>query len=128
VRPGYPMLLAALPDGRFLAGLPGNPQSAVVAFVSLVVPLLAGMQGRPEPALAAVTLGGPVPGRGDFTHLALVRVEPDALAYPVPHAGSSMLRGLARAAGFAVVPPGGRGEPGAAVGLAPLPLIAGERP
>ncbi|HEV8175558.1 MAG TPA: molybdopterin molybdotransferase MoeA, partial [Actinoplanes sp.] len=35
VRPGYPMLLARIPgaDGRprFLAGLPGNPQSAVIA-------------------------------------------------------------------------------------------------
>ena len=42
VRPGFPMLLARLtgPDGRarFVAGLPGNPQSAIVALVSLVAP------------------------------------------------------------------------------------------
>ena len=42
VRPGFPMLLARLAgaDGRvrFVAGLPGNPQSAIVALVSLVAP------------------------------------------------------------------------------------------
>ena len=50
VRPGFPMLLATLPrpDGgtTLLAGLPGNPQSAIVALVSLVVPALAGLAGR----------------------------------------------------------------------------------
>jgi molybdopterin molybdotransferase len=128
VRPGYPMLLAELPDGRFLAGLPGNPQSAVVALVSLVLPLLAGLQGRAQPRLPAVTLGAPVPGRGEFTHLALVRRADDGLAHPLRHAASSMLRGLAQAIGFAVIAPGGRGEPGARVPLVPLPLLDGEVP
>src|SRR6185369_16451214 len=68
VRPGFPMLLARLPGGRFLCGLPGNPQSAVVALVTLVAPLLAGLTGRPLPATREVTLGAPVAGRGDNTH------------------------------------------------------------
>jgi molybdopterin molybdotransferase len=127
VRPGFPMLVAALPDGRFLAGLPGNPQSAIVALVSLVAPLLAGLSGRAMPALPSVTLGAPVPGRGDYTHLALVRVT-DGLAYPVPHVASSMLRGLARSVGFAVVGPGTTGEPGARLPLVPLPIFDAERP
>jgi molybdopterin molybdotransferase len=134
VRPGYPMLLAQVPgdgrpDGRpgFIAGLPGNPQSAVVGLVTLVAPLLAGLCGRPEPTLAMVRLGAPVPGRGEHTHLALVRMEPDGIGYPLPHAGSAMLRGLAQADGFAVIEPGTRGEPGALVPLVPLPLLAGER-
>jgi len=127
VRPGFPMLVAALPDGRFLAGLPGNPQSAIVALVSLVAPLLAGLSGRPIPALPSVTLGAPVAGRGDYTHLALVRVA-DGLAYPVPHVASSMLGGLARSGGFAVVAPGSTGEPGARLPLVPLPIFDGERP
>ena len=63
VRPGFPMLLARLagPDGRvrFVAGLPGNPQSAIVALVSLVAPLLAGLPG---PADAGAAAGHP--GRG----------------------------------------------------------------
>ncbi|HWG99246.1 MAG TPA: molybdopterin molybdotransferase MoeA [Pilimelia sp.] len=133
VRPGFPMLVARVPgpDGRprFVAGLPGNPQSAVVALVSLVAPLLAGLCGRPEPEPATVRLGAPVPGRGDFTHLALVRVDrADGAAYPVRHVGSAMLRGLALADGFAVIEPGTSGEPGARVPLVPLPLLAGERP
>src|SRR6266536_5812183 len=127
VRPGFPMLLAALPDGRFIAGLPGNPQSAIVALMSLVAPLIAGLQGRALPALPSVTLGAPIPGRGSFTHLALVRLV-DGLAYPASHVGSSMLRGLARSAGFALVGPGGNGDVGATVPLVPLPVLDGERP
>jgi molybdopterin molybdotransferase len=126
VRPGFPMLVAVLPGGRFLAGLPGNPQSAIVALVSLVAPLLAGLQGRALPALPSVTLGADIPGRGDFTHLALVRIV-DGLAYPVSHVGSAMLRGLARSAGFAVVRPGAAGATGDALPLVPLPLLDGER-
>ncbi len=127
VRPGVPMLLARFPGGKFLAGLPGNPQSAVVGLATLVVPLLAGLAGRPVPA-GRCRLGAEVPGRGDYTHLALVRVEDDGLAYPLPHAGSAMLRGVARADGFAVIPPGGHGAPGTEVDLLPLPLLPGERP
>ncbi len=125
VRPGFPMLVAAVTHGgrtRFVAGLPGNPQSAVVALVSLVIPLLAGLTGRPEPVLPRVTLGEPVPGRGDYTHLALVSVDPvDGLARPVSHVGSAMLRGLAGARGFAVIPPGATGRAGDAVELVEVP-------
>jgi molybdopterin molybdotransferase len=134
VRPGFPMLLAEVPgagpDGRtaFVAGLPGNPQSAIVALVSLVVPLLAGLAGRGEPGLAEVTLGEPVPGRGEHTHLALVRIESSGLAHPLAHSGSSMLRGLVRADGFAVIPPGTQGSVGSAVPLVALPMVNGERP
>ncbi|MET8910309.1 molybdopterin molybdotransferase MoeA [Micromonospora sp. NPDC004551] len=132
VRPGFPMLLARLvgDDGRvrFVAGLPGNPQSAVVALVSLVAPLLAGLQGRPMPVLPRVTLAEPVPGRGDYTHLALVRWDRAAgTAHPVRHVGSAMLRGLAGADGFAVIRPGTSGAAGDQVPLVPLPLTSGER-
>ena len=132
VRPGFPMLLARLAgaDGRvrFVAGLPGNPQSAIVALVSLVAPLLAGLQGRPMPALPQATLAERVPGRGDHTHLALVRLDRAAgTAHPVRHVGSAMLRGLAGADGFAVIRPGTTGEPGDRVPVVPLPLLPGER-
>jgi molybdopterin molybdotransferase len=132
VRPGFPMLVARVPgpDGRdrFLAGLPGNPQSAIVALMSLVAPLLAGLSGREQPRLPEVTLGAPIRGRGTDTHLALVRVDAAGVAWPMAHVGSSMLRGLAGAAGFAVIPPGASGEVGARAGLVPLPLVNGERP
>jgi molybdopterin molybdotransferase len=127
VRPGFPMLLAAVdrPDGgsALVAGLPGNPQSAVVALMSLVAPAVAGLTGRELPALSRIRLSGPVPGRGAYTHLALV----DADGSAVSHVGSAMLRGLARAVGFAVIPPGGTGVAGDEVALVALPLLTGER-
>lgn len=131
VRPGFPMLLAQVgtPGGiKWIAGLPGNPQSAVVALLSLVAPLIAGLTGRTLPALPSVTLGEPVKGRGQDTHLALVRLGADGLAYPLAHAGSAMLRGVASADGFAVIRPGVASDAGAAVPLVPLPLLNGERP
>jgi molybdopterin molybdotransferase len=133
VRPGFPMLLARVagPDGRprFLAGLPGNPQSAVIALVSLVAPLLAGLHGRGPVVLPEVELAEPVPGRGGYTHLALAAVDHSGrTARPVPHVGSAMLRGLSRAHGFAVIRPGTEGSTGDVVPFLPLPLLTGERP
>ncbi|MFI5913861.1 molybdopterin molybdotransferase MoeA [Dactylosporangium sp. NPDC051541] len=119
VRPGFPMLVAQLPGGQFVAGLPGNPQSTFVALVSLVLPLLAGLAGRPMPESSTVTLGADVPGRGDFTHLALVTLTAGR-AHPVGHVGSAMLRGLANSIGFAVVPPGTEGRAGDLAQLVPL--------
>jgi molybdopterin molybdotransferase len=131
VRPGFPMLLATVErDSRVtvIAGLPGNPQSAVVALVSLVAPALAGLRGRPLRELASIRLAEPIPGRGNYTHLALVSRDRDGNARPVSHVGSAMLRGLAQAAGFAVIVPGSSGVVGAEVPFVPLPTVPGEAP
>jgi molybdopterin molybdotransferase len=133
VRPGYPMLLAVLtgPDGRtrFLAGLPGNPQSAVIALITLVAPLLAGLHGRELLALPKVQVTAPIHGRGADTHLALAALDHDGRsATPVGHVGSAMLRGLANAHGFAVIRPDTEAAAGDVVPFLPLPLLAGERP
>ena len=133
VRPGFPMLLARVPgpDGRprMVAGLPGNPQSAVIALITLVAPLLTGWHGRPLRPLPRVEVTTAVPGRGDFTHLALARLDHDGRsATPVGHVGSAMLRGLSQAHGFVVVRPGTQAAAGDLAPFLPLPLIAGERP
>ena len=132
VRPGFPMLLASVPrPGQrpaFVAGLPGNPQSAIVALVSLVMPLLDGLTGRaPSPRLQ-ITLGDMIKGRGEHTHLALVRIEESGFAYPLEHSGSAMLRGLARADGFAVIEPRTDGPAGSHVPFVAVPLLPGGRP
>lgn len=44
VRPGHPQLLAELPDGRLVVGLPGNPYAALVAALAVVPP---GWRGEP---------------------------------------------------------------------------------
>ena len=132
VRPGFPMLLARVPgaDGRprFLAGLPGNPQSAVIALVTLVAPLLAGLHGRDLAPLPQVEAAATIPGRGGFTHLALAALDHDGrTASPVGHVGSAMLRGLSVAHGFVVVRPDTQGAAGDLLPFLPLPLLAGER-
>ncbi|GAB3656173.1 molybdopterin molybdotransferase MoeA [Glycomyces tarimensis] len=120
VRPGFPMLLARTEEGKFIAGLPGNPQSAVIAVVTLVAPLVAGLRGLPLPELRSITLAEDLPGRGESTHLALV----DRVGNRLGHHGSAMLRGLANAAGFAVVPPAGEAEAGQTVPLATVPGVS----
>ncbi len=106
VRPGHPMLLARWPH-RWLIGLPGNPQSAVVALLSLGAPLVAGLTRRPPPSLGTCVLAEDVPAPATETRLVLARLQ-DGRARPVAHLGSGMLRGLADADGFAVVSPGGQ--------------------
>jgi molybdopterin molybdotransferase len=132
VRPARPMLLASLAPaaGRpaLLAGLPGNPQPAVVALLTLVAPVILGLTGRTLPELATVELAAPLPGRGQYTRVALVRLDADGRAHPLPHAASSALRGLAQAAGFAVIGASREGSPGDHVPFLPLPLLPGEHP
>ncbi|MFB8416693.1 molybdopterin molybdotransferase MoeA [Streptomyces albidoflavus] len=124
VRPGHPMLLAALPGtgsrpARHLVGLPGNPLAAVAGLVTLAAPLLARLGGRipagPYRARAATAL----PGHPADTRLVPVRRTEDGVT-PLPYDGPAMLRGLARADHLAVLPPGGV-TAGEYVTLLPLP-------
>jgi molybdopterin molybdotransferase len=75
-----------------------------------------------------VELAAPLPGRGQYTRVALVRRDADGRAHPLPHAASSALRGLAQAAGFAIIGAGREGNPGDHVPFLPLPLLPGEHP
>jgi molybdopterin molybdotransferase len=128
VRPGHPMLLAALPTGpgagpgagpgsgpasascarpRYLIGLPGNPLAAVSGVLTLVAPLLRTLAGHPTPAPYAAPLTQDVSGHPVDTRLVPVVFDDDSAARPLHFAGPSMLRGLAAADGMAVIPPGG---------------------
>ncbi|GAA4950969.1 molybdopterin-binding protein [Yinghuangia aomiensis] len=107
VRPGHPMVLAHLPgprpgSGRFLVALPGNPLAAVSGMLTLTVPLLRRLSGRPEPRPRRVRIAQAVTGHPRDTRL--VPVSGDM---PLHFSGPAMLRGLAVADGMAVVPPGG---------------------
>ncbi|MFH9728221.1 molybdopterin-binding protein [Streptomyces sp. NPDC017254] len=57
-RPGHPMLLAELPAGGWVVGLPGNPYAALVAARTLLGPLLAGLSGRALGALSRMPVRG----------------------------------------------------------------------
>lgn len=108
-RPGHPQLLAHR-DGTVFVGLPGNPNAALVASLTLLVPLLSAMSGRSEPTggLARTALGGDVRSRPDDTRLVAVRVG-EGRAEPVGHDRPGSLRGAALADAYAVVPPGWSG-------------------
>jgi molybdopterin molybdotransferase len=122
VRPGHPMLAATLNHGRaWLVGLPGNPQSAIVTLVSLAAPVLAALAGRAAaPALAEVPTAVAVKAPAHEDRLVLGRLEAGRFV-PGDHLGSAMLRGLAAATGFAVLPPGGV-PAGGTVRWLPLPV------
>ncbi|WP_198949917.1 molybdopterin molybdotransferase MoeA [Kineosporia sp. A_224] len=104
VRPGHPMLLAVLPDGRPLVGLPGNPLAAVSGLLTLLDPVVAALHARPAPPRSVVRLAERVEAGAEAT-----RLVPLHAGRPALFAGPGMLRGLATADVVAVVPPGGAG-------------------
>jgi len=123
VRPGHPMLLADLGDGRLLVGLPGNPLAAAVGFSSLATPALWGARGLADVPLPRGRLLAALLAPPDAHRLVPVRVEHvgvETTAIPLPHHGPAMLRGLTQADALAVAPPGGA-DAGATVELVLLP-------
>ena len=119
IRPGHPMLLAELPDGRHLVGLPGNPLAAVAGAVTLALPLLHALGGRAPAARTVTPAAADLPGHPHDTRLLPVR-RTERGAVPLAFDGPAMLRGLALAEALAVVPPGGV-RAGTGVELLPVP-------
>ena len=119
-RPGHPQLLACLPGGRLVVGLPGNPLAALVAAVTVLGPALAGLGGRPPPPRRTARLREPVRASADDTRLVPVRLE-GLEAERVGHAGAGMLRGAAAADALAVVPPGADLDAGTEAEVLALP-------
>ncbi|WP_377274218.1 molybdopterin molybdotransferase MoeA [Peterkaempfera sp. SMS 1(5)a] len=149
VRPGHPMMLAELPPGpapagsggasesrpaagllsgpapepepgvRHVVGLPGNPLAAVAGAVTLAVPLLRALGGHVAAAARRAPTAGGMPGHPGDTRLLPVRLS-ERGAEPLAFDGPAMLRGLALADAFAVVPPGGL-PAGAVVELLEVP-------
>lgn len=106
VRPGHPMMLAAV-RGVPVIGLPGNPLSALVALATLAIPVFASWAGRAERRLPRVQMAEEIPAaRKDLTRLMVGRRELGGFR-EVEHVSSAMLRGIAHADGWAVVPAAG---------------------
>ncbi|MGO4535880.1 molybdopterin molybdotransferase MoeA [Leifsonia sp. 2MCAF36] len=122
MRPGGPTRIAELPDGRLVVALPGNPLAAMVAAITLVEPLLAGMASR-APAETRVVTSAAMEGRPGSTVL-VPYSEEDGRAVVSAWRGAAMLRGLAGATGILVVPPEGLVDGGPAEALA-VPWAAG---
>jgi len=108
-RPGHPMVLARLADGRPYVGLPGNPLSAFVSVLTLLGPVLDALAGLAPAPWATVLVGESFKGRDPDTRLVPMTLVDDR-AVAATHLGSMMLRGLAGARGVAVIPPQGADE------------------
>lgn len=116
-RPGHPQLLAALPGGPFLVGLPGNPYAALVAALTLLSPLLGRLAGRAVPPTVTAPLEqAPAPHPRDT--LLVAACWRDSAVVPVGNDRPGSLWAPAVADVLAVLPPdwmGGTAE------LLPLP-------
>ncbi|MFG1943739.1 molybdopterin molybdotransferase MoeA [Nonomuraea sp. NPDC048826] len=108
VRPGHPQLLARLPGGPLVVGLPGNPFAALAAAMTLLVPVLRGHRGV-EARRESSALAGPVRAHERDTRLVPV-LRSGRGAIPVGHDRPGSLWGAALAEALAVVPPGWSGE------------------
>jgi molybdopterin molybdotransferase len=117
MRPGHPSLLAKLPSGQLVAGLPGNPLAALVSFLTIVAPALRGLNGQENYRMAKTQLELDYPCER-------TRVVPIVLtsgsAQLTEFRGSAMLRGLSHADGLAVISPG-KNPAGTLVRILPLP-------
>ncbi|MCU1531978.1 MAG: molybdopterin molybdenumtransferase MoeA [Arthrobacter sp.] len=106
MRPGHPAVLAELPDGRFILGLPGNPLAAMMALSTIGAPLLGALGHGSLPPVVEVPCGSTIeadPGRTRLMPFRLLY----GMASPAQHTGPGMMRGLAAADGVLVVPPHG---------------------
>lgn len=117
MRPGHPCLLARLPNGQLVAGLPGNPLAALVSFLTIVAPALRGLSGQENYRMAKIQLELDYP-------CAQTRVVPIVLtsgkAQLTEFRGSAMLRGLSHADGLGVISPG-ENPAGTLIRVLPLP-------
>jgi molybdopterin molybdotransferase len=123
VRPGHPMLLAWVKNQQGnqvpLLGLPGNPQSAIVALLTLGQPIINALLGGDSDNLHLIPLGQDITAPKDFTRLVLGNILGGHFETG-DHLGSAMLRGLAHSSGFAVAESGVNGA-GTLVRWLPLP-------
>lgn len=99
-RPGHPQLLASV-NGKPLIGLPGNPQSAVVALMTLGEPLINSMLGVPKKELPIISTQDTFEAQPGFTRLVLGTLDHGTFSAG-QFLGSAMLRSLAHADGFAI--------------------------
>ena len=100
VRPGHPQVLGEV-NGVPIFGLPGNPQSAVVALMTLAAPLINAMFGRSISALPLISSDDLFEAQPGFTRLVLGNLTGGRFKMG-EYLGSAMLRSLAHADGFAV--------------------------
>lgn len=107
-QPGMPLWMGTSPRGGLVAGLPGNPLSAMTCFARHVRPILARSTGM-RPLSFQVALREPIPASPGKTRFVPVKVERRGLvqaATPVPVTGSGDWAGVVGSDGFVEIPRG----------------------
>ncbi len=124
VRPGHPMKLARLGDGRPLVALPGNPLAAISGLVTLAWPLVAALGGRPGPSVRHRPLAQSIDPSPGSHRLVPARISGGSV-HPALRRGPAMLSGIAEADVMVVIEPRDQPAPvGTPVATIPLPWVA----
>jgi molybdopterin molybdotransferase len=119
MRPGHPVMLGTLADGRTVLCLPGNPAAGLLALLSVGLPFVDGLLGRPLADLGSEIAGRDIPGGRRGVSLVAAAIEGGS-ALPCARQSAAMLSGLAAADTVLVVDPAGAGR-GDRVTAIPLP-------
>jgi molybdopterin molybdotransferase len=116
IRPGKPFFVGER-DGRYLLGLPGNPVSAFVTAVLLVLPALRRLQGAtsPGPRASMALLGEPLSNPGDRRHFVRICTADDGTVRRSGIQASHILSSLSLADGLVDLPAGADYAAGAPV-------------
>ncbi|MGA2230594.1 MAG: gephyrin-like molybdotransferase Glp [Tepidisphaeraceae bacterium] len=114
IRPGKPFVLAAMPEGKYVVGLPGNPVSAFVCTLRLAARLLRRMSGgSPEQTILNLPVSAPLSANGPREFYQPAILIGDAVR-PIPWKGSADIFTLARADALVIrpenAPPLGAGQ------------------
>lgn len=108
-RPGHPMLLAELEREGLpklpILGLPGNPQSCVVALLTLGEPVINSLLSKTRAKFEEFPNGYELTTPQGFNRMVAGNIVQGRFV-AAQHLGSAMLRGLANSTGFAILPSG----------------------
>ncbi|MFC9787777.1 NTP transferase domain-containing protein [Rhodococcus sp. NPDC127528] len=119
VRPGGSQIVAALPDGRIVLGLPGNPYAAVATLLLTAPTVVAAMTGEPSPVPTTGVVANATQACSDFPRVVPLALLPDGRWHAAGHVRTAHLAALVGAQALAIIEPGtpdgGRAE------LLPLP-------
>jgi molybdopterin molybdotransferase len=104
-RPGHPQVLARLPAGGWVVGLPGNPFAGLVACLTLLQPLLGALLGARYADPLTLPLVGAFTPSSETTRLVPVRLSAGR-ALLLTGARPARLRAAAEADALAAIEPG----------------------